>query len=272
MPKKVLALDSHGLSDFQRCPRLYKYTNILGIEPGITYEPFERGTTITMMLEAYYLAKREEKSIKQAITQIIQDILYMSSLPQDMKDLIEIRFMRYIKHYKDESWFPIAMESECAFSKILYEDSDYLFVYEGRPDMVVWLDFDKKHKLIIDHKSQSRRKDLYFYNNQVLGYSWGLDIPNFAYNYFGIQESGEPNDWFRRSGHRFIERDIAKWKLQTIHWFKKIVEDESLYPSLQCDGPYGLCAFKNLCECNEDWVMEDKIKREFKKRTFKVWQ
>jgi len=164
------------------------------------------------------------------------------------------------------------MEGEIAFSKILYEDSKYLFVYEGRPDMVVWLNSDQKDKMIVDHKSQARRNDIYPYNNQVLGYCWGLGVDTFCYNYFGLQETGDPKDWFRRSAHRFSKSDIENWKSATIEWFKKIADDTQHIKSLQCSGTYGICTFKDLCECREDWARADKIRREYKQKEFKVWQ
>ncbi len=81
--KRILLLDSHSLSDYQKCPQLFQYTKILGIEPSIKYLPFEKGTVITEMLESYYKAKREESDMKLSILKILNQLLDDQHLQED---------------------------------------------------------------------------------------------------------------------------------------------------------------------------------------------
>ncbi len=274
IPKKTLILNSHGLSDYQKCPQLFGYTNIQNLEPAMTYLPFAKGTLISTLLERYYTLQINDKLNKDNVWNVIQTTLYNESNPiRDDKELmpfLEMRMLQYWKFYQKESWVTIAVEE--GYSKTIYEDDSHLFVYEGRPDWTGYIDKEMNKLVHADHKSQSRHDNIYPFNNQALGYCWASEIDIFIYNYFGLQTTGKPEDWFRRVPQRFSKQQIETWQNETIQWFFKILKDRERLKSWQCTGKYGVCAYKKLCEASEDWIRKDLINREFKSRHYQSWE
>jgi len=269
--KKTLVLNSHSLSYYQKCPSLFKFTNIRKITPREEKRPFERGTVISRMMEEYYRAKRSNELTKSKIFSIVQEILYNSSLEEEDKNLIEMRFFNYWKFYQNENWIVIAVEKEAAFSKVLYEDDDYLFIYEGTPDLVAEISPRERRRFCCDHKHQSRKTDIYVFNNQVLGYCWGTNCNLFTYNIFSVIESGKPSDWFRRPTNSFNPAIIQNWVDTTIRWYFKIVNDTEFLPSLNCESKYGVCSYHKICEQPLVNIQEGLIEREFKPYEYKSW-
>ena len=269
--KIVLVCDSHAISAYQRCPELYRLSTLRGLEPVTEYLPFKKGSIIAEMLEAYYNILIERPIEKNDLIEIVAKHLLTSDLNQEIKDLIEFRFYRYWKFYKNDIWKPIACEGNTAFSKVIYEDSQHLFIYEGRPDLHMYWDRSHKKRAITDHKSQGYSYEYYPHNNQALGYCWGLETDTFFYNFFGLQETGKPEDWFHRSSKIFTKEQIETWKQNTIQWFFKITRDQDYVASLQCTTKFGTCAFHQICEQPKNWVKEGLLRRNFKQREHKVW-
>lgn len=266
--KRILTLDSHSLSNYQQCPQLYNFTTIRNIEPAMDYAPFVKGTIIAKWLADYYELKKAGNLTSSGILDLIDETLKGTDLPDIDLAILHSRFMQYHKHYRNETWIPIAMEQ--GFSKTLYEDDEVLFIYEGRPDFIVHSK-ELNSLIVVDHKSQSRVSKLNFYNNQNLGYCWAVGTTAFSYNIFGVQEVGDPELWFQRPGIIFDSEMILKWKFHTVQWFYRILEDSSFNPSWQCDGKYGICRFQGLCRLTHDISVEAKIKQEFKQRKHKAW-
>jgi len=166
-------------------------------------------------------------------------------------------------------WIPIVAEK--GFTKRFYEDDKYLFVYEGKPDLTVFLSSRRDITSIVDHKSQTRRSDYYSYNNQAIGYCWASEIDCFTYNFFGLQETGKPEDWFRRVSKIYTKQELDDWYQTTLKWFKKIANDEDYNKSMQCEGKYGICEFHKLCEIRDNDIRNDIIRREFKLNEYRSW-
>lgn len=270
MSKKILRLDSHALSAYKRCPQLYDYTQILKIEPRKKYNSFDRGTTIAEMLQDYYSIKTEKgEVVKEDLRDIIDRRLLPSSLSDEDKELIGSRFLYYHRNYRAESWIPLAVEK--GFSILLYEDEEYIFIYEGRPDLVIKLSPTEQSIVIVDNKSQQREGSIYPYNDQAMGYCYALRTNTFIYNYFGLQTTGDPRKWFHRGSIRFSPEILEEWRKTTIRWFKQIAETTDFKKSWLCEGKYGVCFFKDLCEQTEGWVIADKMRREFKANTHTAW-
>lgn len=262
---QILTLDSHSLDNYQRCPKLYSYTTLQNIEPISLYAPFEKGTVISRCLEDYYKKPEITGSIMKEICE--RNIYNNNPLNEETRLHIQMRFLKYTQHYKNEQWKVVAVEK--GFSSLLYEDENVKFIYEGRPDLIVSLQDNRMG--IVDHKSQSRADNLYFNNNQALGYCWATGIRIFTYNYFGLQETGGPKDWFRRSSIIFEDKQIKDWEKSTIHWYFRLMHDENFQKSYQCTGKYGVCGYHDLCEETNNLIRIDKIKREFKQREHKAW-
>jgi len=268
--KIYLMIDSHSLSDYQQCPQRYKWTTIEEIQPRRIHNPFERGIIISKLLEEFYAAKIRNEVTKGLLHHLIKAYIQQgNNLSEEDRELIQTRFLMYIKFYQDELWIPIAAEK--GFSKKLYEDEQFCFIYEGRPDLVVWLSPKKELFSIVDHKSESRKNDIYPYNNQAQGYCWAANTPIVHYNYFGLQSTGGPKEWFRRKSHIFTVNDISKWKQTTIEWFRRIAQDTDFIQSWQCEGKYGVCQYHQLCEVNDYGIQKGLVRLHFKPTEFRVW-
>lgn len=286
----VVVGNSHSLSDYQQCPRKYEFTGIHKIEPAKDKAVFRRGTVISLMLQTYYQGIIDGLTVVERVMKALE-ILAAEKIPlvekrivvapdnPKIKELIEERFMAYVKHYKHEGFIPVAVEQ--GFSKVLYEDSRVVFVYEGRPDLVMRT---KDGRLIVfDHKSTERIDKITPLNNQSIGYCWATPADFFIYNYFGLQANYDPKTNFVRDDVTIDEKIIQPWLATTRNWYYKIlfseinykknidVEGYHLDPSWQCDGKYGRCDYYSLCTSSSDAVMLNKIRQEFKINDYRSW-
>lgn len=271
MPQKIVTADSHAISSFQECEAQYEFSQIHKIVTREERLGIDRGNVIAVMLEDYYRSKMEGKLDRDRVFEIIQQRLDPSALTTEDKDLIRFRFMRYYGKYRDENLEIIAVEPQTAFSKVIYEDADHLFVYEGRPDIIFKSPGLGGLIYPTDHKSRSQNRDIYFYNNQAMGYCWAARSNYFMYNYFGLQETGDPDKWFTRPTKMFTDEQIKEWKEDTIQWFFRIANTTRFLKSRKCQNQYGLCQYHKLCETTTGFVKIDMMKRLFKPNTHVAW-
>lgn len=272
MPKKCLVLNSHWLSDYQQCPQRYKLSVIEKLEPRETYAPFERGTLISECLEEYYKLLRAKELNPATLMEIITSKVRPAvSVPDETRFIIERNLMQYYGHYRDNDWVPIAMENETAFSSIIHEDGEYIFVYEGRMDLMAHVSASEDALIVADHKSQARKTELYQFNNQAMGYCWATGAKFFAYNIFGLQQIKPSEGWFRRPVIAFGKDRIEDWKQGTIKWFYKIASDLEYTKSWQCEGKYSVCAYHKICEQPLVNIATSIKEREFKAKEYQSW-
>ena len=179
---------------------------------------------------------------------------------------IASRMMQYFRKYKNESFKILAVEK--GFSKVLYEDKNVYFVYEGRPDLVVDFGSSYGHGPV-DHKSESRRSDIYEFNNQFQGYCWAMGSKLGMINYLGLQKEsneGKKDDVLRRTIFNFSEGQLEAWKNKTIKWYFRVMQsiNSNLYlPSGNCEGKYGTCVFHEICEQPSERAKDRIIAKDF---------
>ena len=272
--KTTIIANSHGIGDFLQCSMRYKYAQIEQLEPAKSYTPFVRGTVITNLLSYYYQSKLfgtyTPTTCLDAISKFVDP---EPNLSNEDKTLLTSRFLQYWKYYMNETWKPLAVEQNghedhpenkgTGFSKVLFENDRLLFVYEGEPDLVL-----RTPSLVVDHKSQSRKSDLFTHSNQFRGYSWATGISDFGINYFGLQATGDEKLWFRRQLITFQRSQIEQWKNDMIRvYFEilRVVVNKFYARSWQCEGKYGVCSYFPLCKNSYlDFIEADIKKREFK--------
>lgn len=279
--KLTLTCDSHSLRSFKQCPQRFDFVHERKIEPIARNNKFDIGTAVHELLGTYYKKKAQVKEIRSIhLSEILETCIPFPHLTTEQNDFLEVRFLRYHKHYENDSYITVTVET--GFSKILYEDDNYLFIYEGRPDWVFKLNNNIDSILgIADHKSQSRYYDYYFYNDQALGYCWAAGTQLFTYNYFGLQETGSPDSWFRRPKKIFQPQEIKEWEAETVNWYFDIAqhygspqEQFKQLPhwkkSWQCQNGGGICEFARICEAPA-MMKEDVINRFYQISTHKAW-
>lgn len=172
----------------------------------------------------------------------------------------------YDSQYRNDGWTPLAVEK--GFSKVIYEDDENLFVYEGRPDLIA-LDPSGK-RLAVDHKTRGASNNIYEHNNQVLGYLWAGQATTFVYNYLTLTKVPK----FDRAPFEFKTSQIESWVENTIQWYwqiKRDIQSETFLKSLNCQGKFGICDFARVCEQPKENVKLHILQSNFKKRNYRSW-
>lgn len=262
----VLILNSHSLSDYQMCPQRYEFLAIEQLVPSLTKHYFNTGNAVTLCLEEYYKARMAKTKFDAmaVITSAIKD------LPEAVGLMVMQRILYYTRFYANESWIPVA--AELGFSKVLYEDDSVVFIYEGRPDLIAFVDKSRTEIIVTDHKHQSRKSELYPFNNQSIGYCWSASTDQFCYNIISFITSGKEKDWFRRPSTKFTKLALDTWREDSIYWYGKIMEDVKFVRSKRCETKYGLCAYHQLCECDGAFPLSDYKRRKFKVQPYESWR
>jgi hypothetical protein len=274
--KHVIILNSHSLSDYQRCPKRYEFNNLIQLETTASRDVFRIGTYWGKMLEIYYrqyalLANDKNKKAKLAklINRMSKCAFNNEKFKQEDRELLGTRIIMYWKRYQNENIEILGVE--VGFSIILYEDKNHLFVYEGRPDRIFKMDnpFNKNEKVlcVCDDKTRARNIDLVDYNNQINGYLIATNTNWFIYNYMGKQL--DLKKAFERQIVYHSQAELEKWKQTTIKWYFKILNDRlnsEFLESMQCTGPYSVCEFLPLCAAKDKIEYEAALNSKFKKR------
>jgi hypothetical protein len=257
--KFTLTLNSHALSNFQSCEMKYALGDFICLSKlGETKTAFSKGTEVGRILEIFYHRKMKRKSLK-SLARV--DLLYKRFCKRgiDPKDAAMMigALMEYFRLYATESWEIVAVEK--GYSKILYEDDNNLFIYEGRPDLVVKVDGEL---VVVDHKTQGMYYNIFPYNNQARGYCWALNTGKFVYNYLVFRKTEQ----CRRNPYTFSPPQIDLWVSDTIEWYwrlKHSIESKSFTRSWNCSGKYGLCDFTDVCTASNEAMRSWVIKRDF---------
>lgn len=250
MSKFTLILNSHALGDLSQCETKYLYRDILNLASLKTKKKMELGTQIAKWLEIYYYNKIKGPRAKFAKTLFNPLIWYKQFIDKCQCSQDEAkRYYRacfdYSTTYVNETWVPLAVEK--GFSRVIYEDEENYFVYEGRPDLYAQ---NNNYNLVSDHKVQFKEYDIYPYNNQAYGYLWALGAKEFVYNYIKILSKTIE---FRRIPTSYDSRAITNWQSNSIETYfraKRAIQKQSFTQSYQCTEVYGLCPFTTICEAN----------------------
>lgn len=314
--KQILTLDSSQIACFLACPRQwhYSYRMRLSSISGPPSTAMIMGTYLHHLLDNYYKAIAKGETISQAreagmafepeqhvlcricgqpcnnhnplITEDdihdLPDPVPFPLSPEDRK-MVKMRFMDYTMTYAANDFIPHSPESvEVGFSEAIYEDDDYLFVLEGKIDLLA--SFKPYDRVVVDHKSQMRKHDLYTRRIQFKNYAM-IDKANvFIINYIRFNKVTTP-DTYQRVAVPFSQAQHEQWRKYLIGIYKNIaraVKDSDSDPNYwlksasnpnwaSCDGLYGYeCQFTGICE--EPGLAEQKIKNLYHiKEEWKPW-
>jgi hypothetical protein len=249
-------------------------------------EPLERGDLLHKMFEFYYgsigRCLAEDSEVKQGADalrlpadltkheDIVQGGLLIGdffatkmSLPSEEVDSVKFQFKEYAKFYEHDEWRPLAVEGVA--SKILYEDDDISFVYNGKIDMVA------EHGKITmpwDHKSSQRRQIPSGLSNQFRGYAWLLGSDYVLVNKIGFQKTLKPGERFTRDILTYSKAQLEEWRENTIWWCYQIdahLQAKEFPMNLTSCDKFSGCIYANLCERDpesREWVID----RDYKKQ------
>lgn len=261
MSKFILTLNSHSLSNLQECESKFKYRDILCIRPRVTKKALVKGNIITRILANYYQRKMKNKNVLIPLNPMMLMKLGQKHLGMTIQESMTFAGVMwdYHKTYQNETWRPIAVEK--GFSKLLYEDNENIFVYEGKPDLIVEIGNDT---VGIDHKHQSKAYTIFEFNNQAMGYCWSLGLSYFVYNYIKFTKE----DIFRRCTYKFTSAQLAQWQSDTVEWFfraKHIISFRHYMRNWTCQNKFGVCEYAPLCiqpsQSAREWIIKSQFQQ-----------
>lgn len=253
----VLAADSHALNSFQSCNQQYYLSQADKLVSIKRKRAYDVGSMIHEIMHRITRAKLNRRPFSDVALLEIGYRVIKRAYPSVLKDKEEIifhtaRFTEFYVWYKNQEQFYKPLGTEVGFSKVLYEDMDVIFVYEGRIDLILRVE-PADFVTWADYKSQSREYALYANRNQFLGYTWALGATMGFIIYYGLQK--EKKDIFKFQPLSYHPGLIAQWKQETIDSFRRII---SLVPfgadgfkrnRAACDaGKFGPCQYGVLCD------------------------
>lgn len=277
MSRLTLTLDSHQISSLMTCEHYYDLTvNKHYVSKGQNFAMF-RGTQMHNLLYLFYKAKIHKRDFNRCVQHGLR-YLRLIGRPMKAEDfmLLSRKYAEYVGFYRSENIQPLAVEK--GFSKILYEDAHYLFIYEGRIDFVGKF-LNDPMKYWVDHKTESQKEDLNPNSFQFLGYSWALGTNNGLINYIGFQESKGPSDAFRRTIVNHSNSLIAEWKEQVINIYFRIanlMRHGYYIKNRKSCKPYKCkpCAFSDVCNKTNPREISALLSTDFEVRTtpWRAWE
>jgi hypothetical protein len=171
---------------------------------------------------------------------------------------------------------------EQGFSYPLLDTPEYLFVLEGRIDVMATLNNGSNG--IVDHKFQGRERSLYGKSIQFRNYAMVSDFNYVVVNYIRLHQAISEKTFVRDTiYYSSLEKQI--WKRRLIEKYKKIAHDREVAAQKighsafekeesACSGKFGYpCEFTKICNDNFDLVSIQAVKEQFfkKREVWKPW-
>jgi hypothetical protein len=277
--RTIIKADNSQMSCFLTCPQKWAYEYIHSIEPiGYKKPALEKGTVVHAMLDYYYKAIGMKKSPMDAYKESIEVFKARDEvktyLSKDELFFISQRFFQYVTAHLHQDFRPMVLEGkpqvEMGFSLPLFENNSYLFVVEGRIDLITQDEF------FVDHKSQERKYDHYKFDTQFLTYAWATGLRKGMVNYFGLQKEIN-QDTFRRLLISISSQHIARWKDRMLDIFFQMAQclKSKKYEQREnsCPGSWGyFCHYTPLCETLHPPLRDKLIQLQYKpKARWEPW-
>jgi len=167
---------------------------------------------------------------------------------------------------------------EQGFSYPLLDTPEYLFVLEGRIDVMATLNNGSAG--VVDHKFQGRERSLYGKSIQFRNYAMVCDFNYVVVNYIRLHQAISEKTFVRDTIY-FSSLEKALWKKRLIEKFKIIAKQRALANTAgfekeesACSGKFGYpCEFTKICNDNFDLISINAVKEQFfkKREVWKPW-
>jgi len=296
--RQTLILDSSQISCYLECAQQHhlRYVENLTHSDEIR-EDMAAGTYGHKLLEIYYTHLAKGCDLKCAVAAVYKFHLeenFPLSLSKraDVASRFGIYWMTYSHNdiqpsigqpiYKlssgtnvnelVETWEPKPLVEQ-GFSYELLRDNTYLFVLEGRIDLIGILG---GQTIWLDHKFQGRRHDLYKKSIQFRNYSLVTNLNLGVVNYIRLHKE-VTKDTLVRDIISFNSYERALWREELIEIFKTILSEQSQGEPRKnrgaCAGKFSIpCEFTRICE-EPSFVTVEAIKNTYykKKEVWKPW-
>lgn len=282
MPKITLALSTTQISEAFKCPHAWALGFRENLEKAdkIT-TALDEGSLFHGIFELYYSLRAFEPNRSlfehgKAVVEIFSDNRIYTHYGVDEKrwQFLAARFTQYLCRYSQSDFIPItsnhAPAVEVGFSKVLFEDSKYLFVVESRLDLIVRL---SNELLWVDHKTQQQVGNLYKYSPQFLTYAWATGFDRGIINYVRTHTAYDDKTTLVKDLITFPKWLVNEWEQALLELFYKLAyvldkhgvdanSEEFKRERASCGGAFGKtpCQFINVCETH-DLSMRNNIKQ-----------
>lgn len=272
MGKRALPADSQILNTVQACGRKTNLEFRLNLRPQKKAEALEKGDLMHRMLHPYYYGRildpkqhhfeietedgviphpyakfigMEHKDLIDTCTEIGRTASFDMDLEPEYRNECLKQFREYAFHFAGDGF--IAIEVEQSFSKTLYEDDDLIILYEGIVDLVAE---GPMGRIIVDHKTASRRETPSDLSNQFMGYCWALDTPRLIINRIGFQKTLSPTERFQRIVLSYPPSRLDEWQYWATYWLKVYdfyLQNDVWPPNFTSCDKYSGCIFQQIC-------------------------
>lgn len=255
--RTIVTLTSSHLNELSLCFQRYDYWENDLLRPLRRNQAFAKGTVLHKMMEIYYnslIARREKKTeiargdmIELAILEGRREAVKEEVDGEDF-EIIRNSFKENVNYWwGKDGWIPLA--AEVPFSKILFESSTLLVLYEGKIDLLI--EHEGKQK-VVDHKSESRKSEPIPFNNQFTGYSWAAELPDLIVNKVGFQSSKKIEEKHRHIPFQYSEFKIQEWIKDTMYYVNSLLActEHDYWPRNRtgCEKFGSRCPYLKLCD------------------------
>ncbi len=254
MSRQVLIADSTQITHFLECPEFHnlKDKQHLGTDTEVD-EPIMAGTFGHKLLDTYYsnlhlgIEKASELALafeppmefnlSSELISLIKErfnLYWMTYSRNDVKPLMKRVHIISFRDIKPEleligglyifpeikelypiDTYPNVALVEQGFSYELLNTSEYLFVLEGKVDLIGEI---SNTKVWVDHKFQFRKRDLYNKSIQFRNYSLATDLNMAVINYIRLHKAVE-KDTLKTDLISFSPQERRYWKQELIEIF-----------------------------------------------------
>lgn len=258
-------------------------------KPKLYYNYRDMGTVMHKIMDYRYKYKL---SIRECLMNAFLDCEQLEEpikLGDHEKDLVIQTATLYDINYTVKSDFQVPNPEtvEVGFSEEIYNDGNNQFILEGRIDLAEA--FIGQTKVVVDHKSQGRVKNLYKKSIQFRNYAMIMKVSMLIINYIRFNKN-PTKDTFVRDISSFTAVEHNSWRVELINLFKRIADfkndinlcNDNYHLQLtinehkrrsSCGGHFGYpCEDTDLCdEPNQAILINIKSMNYEKKDPFKPW-
>lgn len=244
----VISVDSQVLSAIQACNQYAAYSHIHHIAPESENKfSLEMGLIVHKMLQYHYENKYSENlsvRIPKAVAEGEQYMLAHTSITST-KVFTELTqaYVGYAHKYEIESFNILAVEER--FSRILYQDSEVVIIYNGIIDLLT--EGSQVGIVPYDHKTFGSYFKPHGMENQFQGYCWGVSNRTLVVNRIGV---GSKLGTYERITLSYPQSVLEEWRINAAesildHYQQAL--DKKFRKNFTSCGMYGKCKFKELC-------------------------
>lgn len=285
--KQTLVLDSTQIDTFYTCPTMWD----LSYSQNLTITEEEKdaiamGTLGHKWLELYYRYKTLGRPLQECVAVANgMNPDEVDTAPEDQgtfpldaikRKKVKDRCQLYWMTYSSNDFMPQYENAplvEQGFSFKLFESPEYLFVLEGKIDLIA---SKNGSNFFVDHKFQLRERKLYNKSIQFRNYALATGLNIGIINYIRLHESVSDKT-FVREPIAFSAHEMQQWRSELIDKYVEIAGmiEKNRFPKnrASCSGKFGYpCEFTKICEePNYEVGQLIKIQQYHQKKEWKPW-